>query len=659
MWDSLSPDRTDPLLAITIDSGESSQPLLSDQDIMSSIPSRQGSLPGGLKDQLGTREALKKMREESAAKREATRIAKGQSNPSSPQAFPSKTMERRFSQSSVEQAPRFPNSPQQQPPFPPVTHPLPSLMLAGGPPPMPYPSHPPIAPNWVGGPQSMPPIIYPLPTSTRAGPQPLPSSIGVSPSLDRAGGQQSLSLAPLTMATNQDSRRASSTGPLPSREQFPAQVHSLRAPDPRTGTRTPEIIPDKLDYQVQDEPERLQVQPALISTELPLPMRSSQSVPHTPATPSRLSMHQEASPSQMLRLEPRNLGAMEFIVPLCMQKRILQQYVDTIQYYPAAIKESMTQQILSEKSIESLNELLCRLANVTTHIGLEGGGPSSQDSVRSEQEAFYAEISSEKFRFLSHLFQHLRNDDMHVAIVAQPGQLHDIVELFLKGKRIHYNRPGTYSKSNLGSGDGRLHVSVITSREEGQPTHLTRNADLVIALDETFDATNQTVVDLRRSNTNLGRLTPVIRLIVYSSIEHLDLCFPRTLEPINRLRKLIFCLWHTQSIVGELQEHQAGTQESAAGVVAFLRSGGHPNLWKLPSLRPIENIPFMDSDSSLSDAMSDVSANLGRPQELAQKCWPNKASATVGIASTQVLSSGKRPFVSFSLGRLSPHVACL
>jgi len=436
------------------------------------------------------------------------------------------------------------------------------------------------------------------------------------------------------------------------------QVQSPGLIQSRAGTSTPDIIPNKLAYQVEEEPGRLEVQPALISTELPLPTRSSQSVPHTPATPSRLSTHNEASPSQTVSLEPKNLGNNEFVVPLCMQKRIVQQYVDTIKYYPTSIKESITQKSISEKSIENLNGLLCRLANVSTHIGLEGGGPTSQDSVRAEQEAQYAEVSSEKFKFLSHLFQALKDDDLHVAIVARPGLLHDIIELFLKGKKIHYNRPGTYSKSNLGPGAGKLHVSVIASGEEVQPTHFTRSADVVIALDETFDAKNQTIVDLRKPNSNTSGLKPVLRLIVYSSAEHLDLCLSRTLGPIDRIRKLIHCVWHTQGVIGEIQDHEPSTQDCGEYVALFLRRGGNPILWTLPKIRPIENIPVMDSESSLSDAMSDISVRMGKPHDVAQKYWPNKARATVAIASTNVLSGGKRPFVSEHDRSFCSHLTC-
>ena len=616
---------------------------------MSGAPSEQGPFSAIFKEGLGTEKKLKNMYEENAAKKEAARLALGQPNHSSGHASPSRPVERQPSQSSIHRRIPVPLGVQVQPQYqqPPTqaTRVLPPLPWAGGP--------PQTAPHGQASPTYLRAGLPPLSPAARPPPgvyqyTPRQGYIAgyVAAASGRTGSSQPTSPAVATRENSQELRRASSAAPLFSQDQSSAQFQPSGLPQSRTGTNTPEIIPNKLAYQVQEEPDRLEVQPAHISAELPMPMSSSYSVPHTPATPSRLSTHKEVSDSHAVTLQVKNLGSREFIVPLAMPKRILKQYVDTIEYYPTSIKENMMQKHISEKSVDNLNLLLSRLANVSTHIGLEGGGPSSQDSVQSEQEALYAQLSSEKFGFLRYLFHHLRDEDLHIALVAQSGSLHDIVELFLKGNKVHYNRPSTYSKSNLGPDAGKLHVSVIASSAEGQPTHLTRNADLVIALDETFDEKNQTVVDLRRPSPNSSYLKPVLRLIVYSSVEHIDLCLSRTLEPVDRLRKLIFCVWHTQSIVGELEDSQPSTQDSAERVAVFLRRGGQSEVWALPHIRPIP-IPAMDSDSSsLSDAMSDVSATVGRPRVVLQECWPQKAPATVGIASTQVLSGGKRPFVS-------------
>lgn len=478
--------------------------------------------------------------------------------------------------------------------------------------------------------------------------QPSSPAARPSPILAQEGGQQSqMTVVP-------------SSSPLV-REQPQLQVQPPGFELSRAGTNTPDIIPDKPVYQVQEEPERLEVQPVLISTELPLPLRSSQSVPHTPVTPSRLAVHKEVSPSQTITLEPRCTGKAEFIVPLCMQKRILRQYIDTIEYYPASLKQNMTEEHLSEGHAQKLNELLGRLANVANHIGLEGGGPGSQDTVLSEQEALYAEMSSEKFKFLGHLFEVARKENLHVALIARSGPLHDIIETFLKGKKVRYNRPDTFSRSDPRTAHGQLQVSVIASGKEGDAgVTVARKADLVIGLDETFNANDNQVVDLRTSNNSIGQIAPVIRLVVYSSVEHLDLCLPRMLEPVDRLRKLIFCVWHTQTIVGELEADEPDSIFCAEQVAKFLRNGSQAGSWTIPSIRPIENIPNnMDSDSSLSDALSDVSTEIGRPHEHSQKYWPNYTTPPKPVNVNKATSqSGKRPFVSIQARLTDSNSTC-
>ena len=425
------------------------------------------------------------------------------------------------------------------------------------------------------------------------------------------------------------------------RMQSPVEAQSMRS------TASPSIIPAKAPYQVQEEPNRLEIQPSMIMKELSMPARNPQSAPHTPTTPSKLSMHKEASPpqSQTTTLKVRNLGPREFIVTLPMQPRILSQYVDTIEYFPQAISSNMTEETISDDVVEKLNTLLYRLGNVATHIGLEGGGPGSQEEVNPEEEALYAELSSEKFKFLGHLLALTKESQLHIAVVAKPGHLLDIIEMFLKGKKVSYLRPDTKTKV-LRHGPGSLGsqtVSIIPSGEaiSFPPAHL------IIAFDETFNARKDHITKCRENKTSTDQLTPVVRLVVYSSVEHLDLCLARSLEPkpIDRIRKLIFCVWHTQRFVGQLEPNEPDPATCARKVFEFLNSGSDTFAWTLADIRPIENLPVMDSDSSLSDAISDIS-DVCKP-EGAPKYYPNPILPFVTNPNDpDALPRGKRPFVS-------------
>lgn len=491
-----------------------------------------------------------------------------------------------------------------------------------------------------------------------------------SPSLaqdDREGSQMKTTVWPSSLVPDQpEQSRLSAAGgsPAPSRDEQPepppstarlspsvtinevhVRVQSPVAAHSSRSTTSPSIIPAKAPYQVQEEPERLEVQPAMILKEIPLPARNPHSAPHTPTTPSKLSMHKEASPlqSQTTTLKARNLGPREFVVTLPMQPRILSQYVDTIEYYPQAISRNMTEETIGEDVVEKLNALLYRLGNVATHIGLEGGGPSSQEGINPEEEALYAELSSEKFKFLGQLLALTKVSQIHIAVVAKPGHLLDIIEMFLKGKKVSYSRPDTKTnglKTQDPGSFGLQIVSIISSEEAISLPPV----QLIIAFDETFNAKDAHIIKSRENKASGDHLTPVIRLVVYSSVEHLDLCLARSLEPIDRIRKLIFCVWHTQRSVGQLEPDELGPAACAQEVFEFLNSGSQTSGWTLPNIRPIENLPIMDSDSSLSDAISDIS-DIYKP-EGAPKYYPNPVPPFITNPNNpDALPRGRRPFV--------------
>ena len=426
-------------------------------------------------------------------------------------------------------------------------------------------------------------------------------------------------------------------------EDLRIQMQSSRSTQSPRAMRPASVIPEKSPLQIQREPSRLEVQPVVASKDLSMPVRHSQSVPHTPTTPSKLSMHKEASPAQTVTLQPMWLSQMEFIIPLAMQPRILSQYMDTLAYYNRSVKKNMTKDTLSRKDLDSLTELLGRLANVATHIGLEGGGPGSQEEVFPEQEAAYAESSSEKFNFLGYLLTYMKDNNAHVAIVCKSSLL-DIAELFLKGKRLRYSRPDTRTRSVPESALGRLEVSLIASGEVGALV-VPGPADLVIALDETFKSGDPQVMALRKHMVNIGQLAPVIRLVVYCSVEHLDLCLHPALDPIDRIRKLIFYVFHTQPNIGRLEPHEPLAKSFAQKIAAILVNGDLRAFWNLPRIAPIENLPTMDSDSTISDPLSETALEELRPDS-PPRYWPNPSPARAGEPVNQIIQGRKRPFVS-------------
>ncbi|MCJ1470723.1 hypothetical protein MMC07_009370 [Pseudocyphellaria aurata] len=379
---------------------------------------------------------------------------------------------------------------------------------------------------------------------------------------------------------------------------------------PREPARAPSIVVDK-EVQPQEAQSRLDVRPLKVPVEMPLPVRAVQPPPpHTPTYPSKLSYHTEASYSQKsTALTPVHLKEMEFVVPLSMNPRVRDQYTSTIEFYQRDIEQFMKERAPSNDLVDEIRTMLDRVNQVTTHIDLDGGG---DESIHGQQapgdEAVWAETCSAKFLFLRHFLDALRYFDVHIAIVARSGQLHDIIETFLKGTHTKYSRPETVSKSEPNVSKGRLEVTLIASGEEGASS-LPKNANLVIAFDGSFNAQDVQVGILRGHLLNVGQLSPVIHLLVYKSAEHIERCLPKSMDPVERLRKTVSCMIQTRHEVGQLLPDEANTAAVAEEAAAFLELGGLERDWTFPSIRAIENVeggefPARESTNKSENPMS-------------------------------------------------------
>ena len=386
---------------------------------------------------------------------------------------------------------------------------------------------------------------------------------------------------------------------------------------PRGGIeRTPSAIPEKTGPPEAPE-SRLEVQPMEVPVEVPLPMRISQLGPHTPNLPSKLSFHREVSYSQIITtLNPVGLGEMEFVIPLSMNTRVRDQYISTINYYQQAIENLTKDEIPDEVLIQQVREMLRRVNQVTTHVDLDDGDSTSDQQASAEDEAVWAENCSAKFQFLRHLFDCIRDLDLHIGVVARSGRLLGIVETFLKGRHVVYSRPDALTRSDPQVAQGRMEVSLIASGEEGAAT-LPKAADLVVALDGTFDARDVQVGILRSHLTNVGQLSPIIHLLVYNSAEHIERCLPTSIEPLDRLRKIVSCMTQTRHEVGLLLADEHGSLAAAEEVAAFLEAGGLETNWAFPPIRPIEGIEFLESSQDTESTPSDTQPNVDRTVALA------------------------------------------
>lgn len=381
-------------------------------------------------------------------------------------------------------------------------------------------------------------------------------------------------------------------------------------------TKSPSIIPEKAPHQEIGD-DRLEVQ----SLDIPMISRSSQSDQHAPLQPSKLAIHREMSEQRAVTtLETPRLGKMEFIVPLPMNTRIRDQYVSTVKFYRQAIKRFRMDEHPSDELLDLMQTMIKRVNQVTVHIDLENDGALTQQDVSPEDEATWAENCSTKFLFLRYFFAAAHQQDKHVAIMAQAGRSLDIIETFLKGRHVHYNRPDVLSSSDPSTSKGLVQVSLIATGEEGAST-VPRGADIVIAFDSSFNARDPQAKTLRAHMVNAGQISPVVHLIVYSSAEHINHCLSTSLSTLERLKALIECVIEKEDEVGVLLPDEAGPAAAAEEVAAFIEAGGMEGQWALPPIRGIEGIQVIESSQGLgsstqSETQHDIAASaapLKRP----------------------------------------------
>lgn len=364
-------------------------------------------------------------------------------------------------------------------------------------------------------------------------------------------------------------RPGSPAAPIPNTTRTlatPQVAHIPGAPSDTTSKTQNEAHSQVMPASIET---RIETRPLEVPVEVPITVRVSQPDAHTPTHPSNLSFHEEiASISQVTSsLHPIDLGKMEFAIPLAMSTRVRDQYLAIMNLNGSVIHtiEHTAPDQVSNDTLDEINDMLASLDRVSIHTDLDDPSTAHQREATVEDLAAWAKVNSEKFNFLySLLVDRLLNDQVHVAIIARAGRLLDIVEDFLKGNRVAYHRPDTYGRSDPGTTRGRIVVSLVVSGQEASSVLPT--ADLVIALDGSFDAHDAQVKILREHMTNVGQLAPVVHLVVYKSVEHIEKCIPRTLSPVERARRIVSCLTQVGDEVGHLEDDQLPTFRTCSPV---------------------------------------------------------------------------------------------
>lgn len=328
--------------------------------------------------------------------------------------------------------------------------------------------------------------------------------------------------------------------------------------------------------------------------------------------PSKRSLCAAPQNLRQTRLLTPLLEEIEYVVTLPMTQRIRDQYISVVNSYQTDIDAFLNEESTSDEVLDKIRAMLDQVKNLTIHRDIDGEYRDFKGEMVAEEEISWTEGSSSKFQFLRRFFESVRNKDVHIALVAQSGRLHDIIENYLQGICVRYNRPGNVSRSKPSASKGRLEVTLIASGLEGA-SNVTKRADLVIAFDSSFNAKDKQVDLLRHHIINVGELSPIIHLIVYKSVEHIERSIPMSMKPIERLRKIVHYVVQTHLEVGLLELDDLGIAAYAEETTMVLEGCGLDRFNAFPSIRPIESLGW---NSASTQSEERPRAKRGRPSNL-------------------------------------------
>ena len=429
-----------------------------------------------------------------------------------------------------------------------------------------------------------------------------PSDLDMSDEIQTLAGAAHQSTPLRSMSTGPGLReklknmRAASAAEAAARKANPDSSSLLRT------SKSPSIIPEPVS-QAGTGDSRLEVR----KIEVPLPQRASQTNLHTPANPSKLHLHNETSqiPANTSHCVPR-LGYMEFVVSLPAPSRVKDQYVELLDSYRTTIKKFHDDDSTDKALISTVQLMLDRLNNITTHIDLDNDTTMTQQDVTSSVQVTWAVDSSAKFQFLQQLIRCLYHKSVNIAIVAKSGRLLDLLETFLTGLHVEYYRVDTGARLGIVPNTISSLMMTLIPSDYGVPLSMPVPLNLIIAFDTSVDQEIMEMHGVRTFHSSSGAMVPVLHLLVYGSAEHISRCLPPSARGADYLKMIVECVTRNREEIGKLLPEEHSPVAAGDEVAAFVNAGGLDRMWTLPAIRAIDVDIIASSQTTYSTTQSET-----------------------------------------------------
>ncbi|KAK4565808.1 hypothetical protein LTR86_003657 [Recurvomyces mirabilis] len=288
-----------------------------------------------------------------------------------------------------------------------------------------------------------------------------------------------------------------------------------------------------------------------------------------------------------------------YVLPIALVGHQRDQYPATVHEFAHLINEFLTSAAPAAELLRDAEAFVTRMQNLTVHPDLVNSEALSQYAVEPRQQAQWDVDCSAKCRFLKLLIDQLRDQSMHIAIVSQPGEITNILDVFFAGISIPHRRLSDIHASSIQSEYQGLMITLVTLEDVvGEQT--LSPADLIIAMDPAVSAqcmpTKGLLPGVHRA--------PVVTLVVPYSVEHIAQSLSAALGGDARLRLMISSIQHYSSMAGSLEEGQASIRSAAEQLANYLISGESDREWPLHTLEPLANIDSQtESDVEMPPAL--------------------------------------------------------
>ncbi|MCJ1380751.1 hypothetical protein MMC17_003860 [Xylographa soralifera] len=457
-----------------------------------------------------------------------------------------------------------------------------------------------------------------------------PSDLDMSDELQTMAGPAPQSTPLRSMSTGPGLREKLKNMRAASAAEAAARKANLESSSFLRTSKSPSIIPEPVS-QAGTGDSRLEVR----KIEVPLPQRASQTNFHTPANPSKLHLHNETSqlPANTSLCVPR-LGYMEFVVPLPAPSRVKDQYIELLDSYGTTIKRFHDDDTTDKGLTSTVQHMLDRLNNITTHIDLDNDTTMLQQDVTSSVQVTWAVDSSAKFQFLQQLIRCLYHKSVNIAVVAKGGRLLDLLETFLKGLRVEYYRVDTGARLEFVPDTTSSLMMTLIPSDYGVPLSMPVPVNLIVAFDTSIDQEIIEMHGVRTYHSSDGRMVPVVHLLVHCSAEHISRCLPPSSRGSSYLKMIVECVTRNREEIGKLLPEEYSPVAAADEVAAFVNAGGLERMWTLPRIRPVD----IDIVASSQTTFSTTQLETQSPS--------NGSNATPGQHKRPIVSRVLNPYIS-------------